>query len=44
MLEAVDNKVTYLKRLKMGELALDPDLEGGEYRRLTPEELELLKR
>ena len=44
MLEAVDNKVTYLKRLKMGELALDPELEGGEYRKLTPEELELLKR
>ena len=44
MLEAVDNKVTYLKRLKMGELSLDPELEGGEYRKLTPEELELLKR
>ncbi len=44
MLEAVDNKVTYLKRLKMGELSLDPKLEGGEYRKLTSEELELLKR
>ena len=44
MLEAVDNKVTYLKRLKMGDLALDPDLQGGEYRKLTPEELELLRR
>ena len=44
MLEAVDNKVTYLKRLKMGDLSLDPSLEGGEYRRLTSEELELLKR
>jgi 16S rRNA pseudouridine516 synthase len=44
MLEAVGNKVTYLKRLKMGELELDPGLEGGEYRKLTPEELELLKR
>ena len=44
MLEAVGNKVTYLKRLKMGELSLDPDLESGKYRKLTPEELELLKR
>ena len=44
MLEAVDNKVTYLKRLKMGDLALDPGLQGGEYRKLTPEELELIKR
>ena len=44
MLEAVGNKVTYLKRLKMGELSLDPDLEGGKYRKLTPEELELLRR
>ena len=44
MLEAVGNKVTYLKRLKMGDLELDPKLEGGEYRRLTSEELELLKR
>lgn len=44
MLEAVNNKVTYLKRLKMGDLALDPELQGGEYRKLTPEELELLRR
>ena len=43
MLEAVGNKVTYLKRLKMGELSLDPDLGEGEYRKLTPEELELIK-
>jgi 16S rRNA pseudouridine516 synthase len=44
MLEAVDNKVTYLKRLKMGELELDPELEPGEYRKLTPEELAMLKK
>ena len=43
MLEAVDNKVTYLKRLKMGELELDPDLEPGAYRKLTPEELDMLR-
>ncbi len=44
MLEAVNNKVTYLKRLKMGELKLDPELSEGEYRKLTSKELELLKR
>ena len=43
MLEAVDNKVTYLKRLKMGELELDPALKEGEYRKLTIAELALLK-
>jgi 16S rRNA pseudouridine516 synthase len=43
MLEAVDNKVTYLKRLKMGELALDPELKEGEYRKLTTAELALIK-
>ena len=39
MLEAVDNSVTYLKRLRMGALTLDPKLQGGEYRKLTKEEL-----
>ena len=43
MLEAVDNKVTYLKRLKMGGLALDPELKEGEYRKLTTAELALIK-
>ena len=43
MLEAVDNKVIYLKRLKMGELALDPALKEGEYRKLTIAELALIK-
>ncbi|MBP5471403.1 MAG: 16S rRNA pseudouridine(516) synthase, partial [Lachnospiraceae bacterium] len=43
MLEAVDNRVTYLKRLKMGELALDPSLKEGEYRKLTIAELALIK-
>ncbi len=43
MLEAVDNKVTYLKRLKMGELELDPGLDPGAYRKLTPEELDMLR-
>ena len=42
MLEAVDNKVTFLKRLRMGGLCLDGSLKPGEYRRLTDEELALL--
>jgi 16S rRNA pseudouridine516 synthase len=43
MFEAVGKKVTYLKRIKMGNLPLDPNLELGEYRPLTKEELELLQ-
>lgn len=43
MFEAVDNKVLYLKRVSMGELALDKDLELGKYRRLTEEEIAYLK-
>ena len=40
MFEAVSKKVTYLKRLSMGNLELDESLETGEYRELTPEEIE----
>lgn len=43
MFEAVDKKVVYLKREEFGGLLLDPDLEEGEYRELTDEELSLLK-
>ncbi|MBM7621389.1 16S rRNA pseudouridine516 synthase [Bacillus tianshenii] len=43
MFQAVGKTVTYLKRLSMGPLELDPDLELGEYRELTDEEVELLK-
>lgn len=32
-------EVLYLKRLSMGPLLLDPALEKGEYRHLTPEEV-----
>lgn len=39
MFEAVGKRVTYLKRLSMGNLQLDDRLELGEYRELTPEEL-----
>lgn len=40
MLEAVGNRVTYLKRTAVGPLRLG-DLEKGEWRRLTPEEVAL---
>ena len=43
MFEAVDKRVVYLKRLSMGSLQLDEELELGEYRELTDEELESLK-
>ena len=43
MLEAVENKVVYLKRVSMGSLILDETLKLGEYRRLTEEELAGLK-
>lgn len=43
MFEAVGKRVTYLKRMKMGSLSLDQQLELGEYRELTKEELEYLK-
>ncbi|MEI5993731.1 pseudouridine synthase [Candidatus Enterococcus mansonii] len=43
MVEAVNKKVVYLKRLRMGDLWLDERLELGEYRSLTGKELERLK-
>jgi len=43
MMEAVGNKVTYLKRIKMGSLCLDPKLKLGEIRELTDEEVALLE-
>ena len=43
MFEAVGCSVTYLKRLSMGPLALDEKLAPGEYRRLTDEEINMLK-
>ncbi|QKS72113.1 rRNA pseudouridine synthase [Paenalkalicoccus suaedae] len=42
MLEAVDNKVTALKRERHGSLLLDETLKPGQYRELTEEELQLL--
>ena len=43
MFEAVGKKVTYLKRIEFGTLPLDDDLEEGEYRELTEEEVAILK-
>ncbi len=43
MFSSIGAEVIYLKRLSMGPLTLDPDLEPGEYRRLTSEELESLE-
>lgn len=43
MFEAVGKKVIYLKRTEMGPLLLDEELELGQYRELTEEELQLLK-
>lgn len=42
MFEAVDNKVVFLKRIKIGGLDLDKHLELGEVRELSPGEVELL--
>jgi 16S rRNA pseudouridine516 synthase len=43
MFESVGKKVVYLKRVSMGPLELDTDLEEGTYRELTDEELALLR-
>ncbi|WP_203361439.1 pseudouridine synthase [Bacillus sp. REN10] len=42
MFEAVGKRVVYLKRMSMGPLMLDEELELGEYRELTEEEIKLL--
>lgn len=44
MLEAVDNEVLFLKRIRFGPLCLDRNLPTGLARRLTGEEIELLKK
>lgn len=43
MVKAVGSEVLYLKRLSMGPLKLDEELEIGTYRRLSEEELHKLK-
>ena len=44
MFEAVGKRVVYLKRISMGDLKLDENLNPGQYRRLTAEEIENLKK
>ena len=43
MLEALDNKIIYLERISFGPLTLDPDLERGQWRYLTEEEIRQLE-
>ncbi|MDE6055201.1 MAG: rRNA pseudouridine synthase [Lachnospiraceae bacterium] len=43
MVQAVGGSVTYLKRLSMGSLTLDPALPKGAYRPLTEKEISDLK-
>ena len=43
MLEALDNKITYLERITFGNLVLDNTLERGEWRYLTEEEVNGLR-
>lgn len=43
MVQAVGGSVTYLKRLSMGTLSLDPELPKGSYRPLTEKEIADLK-
>lgn len=42
MFECVGNKVIYLKRISFASLPLDPNLALGEYRFLTPEEVDII--
>lgn len=41
MLEAVDNKITYLERISFGTINLDPQLDRGQWRYLTKDEEKL---
>ena len=43
MFAALGKEVVYLKRMSMGPLVLDPALAPGESRKLTPEEIAMLK-
>ena len=43
MFESVGKKVVYLKRISMGKLKLDENLELGDYRELTEEEVKLIE-
>ncbi|WPC41459.1 pseudouridine synthase [Clostridium sp. JS66] len=43
MFNALDKNVVYLKRIKFGPMELDLDLEEGEYRELSEDEIKSLK-
>ena len=43
MFAAVGNKIVYLKRISMGQLKLDEELELGEYKELSESDLQLLQ-
>ena len=43
MLEALNNKITYLERVTFGPLTLDTSLERGEWRYLTDTEIQSLE-
>ena len=43
MLEALNMKVTYLKRVGFGDITLDNTLNLGQYRLLKKEEIDILK-
>lgn len=44
MFQAVGKRVVFLKRISMGPIKLDEDLELGQYRELTGEEINALKK
>ena len=44
MFQAVEKEVIYLKRERMGSLCLDENLKPGEYRLLTEEEIENVRK
>ena len=43
MLESVNNKITYLERVTFGPLSLDTELQRGEWRHLSDEEIKRLE-
>ena len=43
MMVACENEVTNLIRIQFGPISLDPSLKPGQYRKLTEEEIELLR-
>lgn len=43
MLEALNNKIIYLERIRFGNLTLDASMERGEWRYLTEEEISVLE-